>query len=757
MKKLLLSLLFAACVSGISAQTVTDSVALGAPSTGYYMKAFMRDSISLGPPINGINYPNDVFYSLRTGIVSVASGSTWHIAFSVRPVTSQATAMRGATIIANEGRGVTVFESTLPLSAWRLLDTTGYSAWTNPHNSDSTWDLGAFNKTSANPFDFGWGLYDPTTHNLIGSKIYLVKITSGTTTTFKKLTVNMLAGDSQWVFTTANIDNTDSARYTINKSAFSGKLFAYSNLLLGATINREPNAPWDLLFTRYGAYVTQSSVTTFATNTGALSNPALMVSKTTGVPFALAMPGAFTDKITAVGTDWKINPGPGQPNFVVRDSVTYFVKGPDNMVEKFAFEGFAGSATGDIAFKKEFNKFIGGITYPNDIFYSMKTGVVATVPGKDWHLAFAMRPAAPPFNVMRSTTVLANEGRGVSVFESTQLPANFAAFDTAGYATWVNPHNSDTSWDVGSLNAHRNMADGFDFGWGTYDQTTHDLIGSKVFLVKITIGTGASFLTIFKKVKIEKLAFDTQWVFTYANLDNSGLKTITLNKSMYAGKLFAYHNLLSDSTMNREPQGKWDLLFTRYGANATQFGQTVFSSNTGALAYPTLLTSRVPNIIVDSAVAGTYINNLTGIGADWKINPGPGQPNFVIRDSLSFFLKAEDNREDKLVFKSFAGSGTGVIVFNKTNIKLGGVGLATVKSIGLVGMYPNPATSTINFDLTDAKTYNVHIFDITGKLQSTATVNAAQNTVDISNLHAGLYLVSVENNGAKKVVRLLVQ
>ncbi|MES2779837.1 MAG: T9SS type A sorting domain-containing protein [Bacteroidota bacterium] len=757
MKKIILSLLFAACLSGISAQTVTDSVSLGAPSTGYYLKTFLHDSISLGAPVNGISYPNDVFYSMRNGVVSVVPGTNWHIAFSARPVTSQATAMRGATIIANEGRGVKVYESTQLFSNWSLFDTAGYSTWNNPHNSDSTWDFGAFNKTSANPFDFGWGVYDPGSHNLIGSKIYLVRVTVGANIFFKKLTVNLLAGDSQWVFTTANINNSDSTRYIINKSAFAGKLFAYNDILTGALINREPNAPWDLLFTRYGANATQFGQTIFSTNTGVLSNPAIMVSKVTAVPFALSVAGAFTDKITGVGADWKINPGPGQPNFAIIDSLSYFIRGADNITDKFAFEGFGGSATGTITFKKEFNKFIGGITYPNDVFYSMKNGVVATIPGQDWQLAFAMRPAAPPFNVMRSTTILANEGRGVTVFESTQSPANFAAFDTTGYKTWVNPHNSDSTWDVGALNANRNLTDGFDFGWGLYDQTTHDLVGTKVFLVRVTIGSGPSSMTTFKKLKIEKLAYDTQWVFTYANLDNSALKTVTLNKSAFAGKLFAYQNLLMDSTLNREPQGKWDLLFTRYGANATQFGQTVFSTNTGALSYPTLLTSRVPGMLVDSAVAGTYANHLTGIGADWKINPGPGQPNFVIRDSVSYFTKAENNREDKLVFKSFTGSNTGVIVFNKTNIHLG-VGLVDAKSfIGLVSMYPNPASSTLNFDLNDAKTYAVAIFDITGKIQTSASINATQHSMDISNLGSGIYLVSIENNGAKKVVRLIVQ
>lgn len=756
MKKGILSILFAACLSVLSAQTVTDSVALGAPSAGYYVKAFMHDSVSLGAPVNGVTYPNDVFYSMKNGVVSVVPGNNWHIAFATRKVTSPNAPFQGATIIANEGRGVRVYESVQTFANWSTFDTTGYTTWVNPHNSDSTWDLGAFNRLSGNPLDFGWGIYDPTTHNISGSKIYLVRITVGSSNFFKKITINMLAGDSQWVFTSSNLDNTDSAQYTINKGAYTGKLFAYRDLLTNVTNNREPNASWDLLFTRYGAFFTQFNQTIFSTNTGALSHPSISVSKVAGVPFAAAMPGAFTTKITGVGTDWKINPGPGQPNFVVIDSLTYFLKNGDNLIEKLAFEGFAGSGTGTITFKKEFNKFIAGISYPNDVFYSMKNGIVATVPGNNWHLAFAIRPAAPPFNVMRSTTILANEGRGVTVYASTQTPANFASFDTTGYRSWVTPHNSDSTWDVGALNADRDVTDGFDFGWGAYDQTTHDLLGTKVFLVKVSLGSGPSSMTVFKKLKIEKLAYDTQWVFTYANLDNSGSKTVTLNKSAFAGKLFAYYNLMMDSVLDREPQGKWDLLFTRYGANATQFGQTIFSTNTGVLSYPTLLTSKVEGVLVDSAVSGTYTNHLTGIGTDWKINPGPGQPTFVVRDSVSYFTKGADNREDKLVFKSFAGSSTGVIVFNKTNISLG-TGLSSTNAVAQVSMYPNPASANLYFDLKDAKNYSVTIFDITGKAHIQTMLSASQNSIDISGLRAGMYLVSIENNGAKKVVRLLVQ
>jgi hypothetical protein len=124
-----------------------------------------------------------------------------------------------------------------------------------------------------------------------------------------------------------------------------------------------------------------------------------------------------------------------------------------------------------------------------------------------------------------------------------------------------------------------------------------------------TRGTPQSPIFFYKKIMISKLAFDTSWEYTYANLDNSGMNSVVLNKSAYAGKLFAYQNLLNDTIYDREPSAKWDLLFTRYGANATQFGQTIFSTNTGALSYPTLLTSKVAGVATDSSVAGIYTNS----------------------------------------------------------------------------------------------------------------------------------------------------
>jgi len=283
-----------------------------------------------------------------------------------------------------------------------------------------------------------------------------------------------------------------------------------------------------------------------------------------------------------------------------------------------------------------------GAGYMNDIYYSFENGIVGTQPGANWHIAFATRPAAPPTNVLRSTTIIANEGRNVQIYKSNQY--NFAGFDTTGYRStiidtngaWEFMHNSDSSWDLGAFNANLVKSDPFDYGWGAYNMTSHDVLSKgNVYLLRLTkTAQGRTIDSAFKLIKIERLAFDTQWVFQMANIDGTDSNQFTISKAGFNGKLFAYFDVVNKQVVNREPSAPWDLYFTRYGAFYTQFGQTVFSTNTGALSYPSILTARVKGTPNDSAkIANSIFNNkITTIGTDWKINPGPGQPNFAIID-----------------------------------------------------------------------------------------------------------------------------
>jgi len=67
--------------------------------------------------------------------------------------------------------------------------------------------------------------------------------------------------------------------------------------------------------------------------------------------------------------------------------------------------------------------------------------------------------------------------------------------------------------------------------------------------------------------------------------------------------------------------------------------------------------------------------------------------------------------------------------------------------------YPNPANEniTLNYSLTESAKVSYTIFDLTGKQVQTDSANrfpgAQQQTIDINNLHAGTYLLSLNTNG----------
>lgn len=401
-----------------------------------------------------------------------------------------------------------------------------------------------------------------------------------------------------------------------------------------------------------------------------------------------------------------------------------------------------------------------GQGYNNDVYYSMKNGVAATVAGNNWHIAFATRAAQPPTNTMRAATIMVNEGRNVRVYKSTQT--NWTNFDTTGYAAWANPHNSDTTWDLGALNRDYSQANPFDYGWGEYSMTTHNIDGKgAIYLLRLTKtvtvnGQPRTVDSAFKKVMINSLIKDTQWVFTIANLDGTDSNTVKIAKQNFDGKLFAYYNMVSNTVIDREPSEEWELLFTRYGTFITQFNTTIFTTTTGALNHPTVTVSEIRGVPVDSAEADVFNANINTIGTDWKINPGPGQPNFTIIDSLSYFVKAANGREDKLVFKGLTTSVTGVITFEKTYTKVP-TSLSTVSKKINVEVYPNPASQVVFVQADLSTPAQATLLDITGKELLSQQIDNSNNTITVSSFPAGVYLLLVSQGDNRSVSRIVIQ
>jgi hypothetical protein len=296
---------------------------------------------------------------------------------------------------------------------------------------------------------------------------------------------------------------------------------------------------------------------------------------------------------------------------------------------------------------------------------------------------------------------------------------------------------------------------GFNFGWGMYDMTSHNVNGSQIYLVRVSDGASM----VWKKLWINELQFDTTWIFTTANLDGSDSTTTTINKSDFSGKLFAYHNLVDHSVLDREPAAAWDLLFTRYTAFVHQFGVDTFYAVSGVLTYPGLEVARVTGTeesTTTPADVASYSTDANIVGWDWKIAPmGPPPATWTVADSTAYFFN-QGLIKTRLIFDKFEGAGTGKIVFSKTVFDFTGLGeLADA----VHGMYPNPATAAVKVAFnTNIKTANISVYSITGnRVGGTLVHNTSEAVLDLSGLNTGIYFVVTEADGAKSTRKLVIK
>ena len=395
-----------------------------------------------------------------------------------------------------------------------------------------------------------------------------------------------------------------------------------------------------------------------------------------------------------------------------------------------------------------------------DVYYNLQTGKKDTVSNRNWHLAFAVRNAQPPTRTMQAATVLINEGRGVSLYETNKTLADWNNFDTTGWNTWKPAYNSDSSWDVGAFNKNRDTAQSFDYGWGMYNMTSRDVSGSKIYLIAVDnaqnpFGTP----TNFRKICIQKIVYDTQWVFTISKLDGTDSNTVTINKKDFTGKLFAYYNMNANIVIDREPipANQWNLLFTRYKALVTLGPTTIMYPVMGVLQNMNTMAYKLTGSTAFTANYDTmkFIRKIRTIDWDWKvITTSPGE--WPILDTTVFFTK-NANQINKIKFtRYYAASDRQVIVFNKTKYDALAVNEA-IKNKLQVSVYPNPATENLFVELdSKIKTTQINISDLSGKsIINTKLSN--QNNIDISGLQLGMYMLTVSTENGSETVKFIKQ
>ena len=294
-----------------------------------------NNNVSLGP-----NYQNQIFYSMSAGEAANVSNENWDIAFSTDAFST--------TIRINEGKGTELYTYSLgDTSSWLNINNSATNTLSQPmYNSDLDWSVGAFDLNITSGFDYGWGVYNMSSHHVVGDSLFIIKTVNGN---YKKLWIESKAS-GKYFFKYANLDGSNLQNQVVPASDFNSKNFVYFSLDQNNILDREPNSnDWDLTFTRY---ITPVQGIPYPV-TGVFSNNNVEVAQVNGI----ASPITYTDyfshvfstNINTIGYDWKSYQG----SYIIASDRCYFVRDLYGDVWRLVFVSFDGMSTGNIEFNTE--------------------------------------------------------------------------------------------------------------------------------------------------------------------------------------------------------------------------------------------------------------------------------------------------------------------------------------------------------------------------------------------------------------------
>jgi len=390
-----------------------------------------------------------------------------------------------------------------------------------------------------------------------------------------------------------------------------------------------------------------------------------------------------------------------------------------------------------------------GASQINDVYYSLKNGVVKTVSNKNWHLAFSVMRSQFPGNPSTGVAVRLNSaGNNMKLVRlpATQNPANWRNIDTTGMYALPELIDSDSSWFSTAFTKGYPTADPSNFIWGTYNSSSKHVDGTNVYIL---FNKAAN---IYKKVFIKQVSFDTMWSVVVSNLDNTDSNFVQIRKNAFPNRMFVYYNAVTNEVIDREPaNNSWDLVWTKY---------TTFSVSTqGSGLFP--LVGVLSNLGVQVAknvgkkcdqvwlsTKTAQVNpKISLIGGDWKLHMGDGV--FSIADTFVYFITS-GNTTHKLTFKGYIGGATGKSTFNLYEATLSTNELLSTPQIKVV---PNPING-IGEIITDSKVEKITIQNLQGQV---ILENSLSNTFDISNYASGIYLMTVQTDKGLTKLKLIKQ
>ena len=380
-------------------------------------------------------------------------------------------------------------------------------------------------------------------------------------------------------------------------------------------------------------------------------------------------------------------------------------------------------------------------SYANDIYYSMSEGEIASIPRAGWDIAFY----TPAF----SAGIIINEGSGVQLFSYPNGDtASWSHVDTAGFSTWKPLYNSPEVWEDGAFN--KNALIHPDYGWGIYNQVTHDVIGDSLYIIKIPeVG--------FKKLwVVSKISVENTYNLKFADLDGANEQVVSLDIVPFIDKNFVYYSMTTDMLIDREPASNWDILFTKYiDLTQTMSGEISEYLVTGATSNVDHLANKFTEVGVDfdDWASEKMESQKNTIGYNWK-SIDMSTYIWTVDDSTAFFVKDHMGDVYKLIFTYWAGSGSGEFALNKEIVSLSD--LEDIVKSNEVVLYPNPANKLVNIKIDKVQFEgNIIISDISGRQIYSSQINTS-NSIDVSELTNGIYFVTIYNNSFKETQKLII-
>ena len=380
-------------------------------------------------------------------------------------------------------------------------------------------------------------------------------------------------------------------------------------------------------------------------------------------------------------------------------------------------------------------------------WYSLQNGEVAARSLLEWDLAIEIGGI--------TGSILVNTAKGIEVYQTPQTIADWDEVDMGGMDTWQQVHNRETDWSSGALNQNL-LPNPFHLGWGTYNMVTHNVIGERVFVLRLDD-------TEWVKLRIDGYASATDtYTFTWAQLDGTNEQQGTLVRSAFAGRNFGYASLADNTLIDREPAtDEWDLLFTKYMAFVEQPVPSMYPV-AGVLQNRDRPARRVDGVGVDYVDwnSGPMTTDINVIGFDWKsFNMETFQWEFTT--DRAHFVQDGAGNIWKLIFTGYGGSATGDITF--TQELLSATSVNELDGTMPMALYPNPVTDgRVNLVLdAPVSTVDMLVFDANGRVVLTERLaglgGMEVRMLDVSNLRPGLYTVRLQGDGVLATQRLVVQ